>query len=58
MIRLGMLRRSTIRPSASVGCLRPRPGGAGDAAFDATGARLRVPFRPERVKAAVAAART
>ena len=37
----------------------PVPAALGNAVFDATGVRLRVvPFRPDRVKAALAAART
>ena len=36
----------------------PVPAALGNAVFDATGVRLRVvPFRPDRVKAALAAAR-
>jgi CO/xanthine dehydrogenase Mo-binding subunit len=35
------------------------PAALGNAVFDATGVRLRaVPFRPDRVKAALASART
>jgi CO/xanthine dehydrogenase Mo-binding subunit len=35
------------------------PAAVGNAVFDATGVRLRaVPFRPDRVKAALAALRT
>jgi nicotinate dehydrogenase subunit B len=37
----------------------PVPAALGNAVFDATGVRLRVvPFRPDRVKAALAAMRT
>jgi CO/xanthine dehydrogenase Mo-binding subunit len=55
-----LIQRLNERPlGAGEAASAPVPAALGNAVFDATGVRLRdVPFRPERVKAALAAARS